>query len=211
VSALVLGLSEDELAHKVPACPDWSVRDLFAHIIGIAADVVTGNLADVGKQDWTQAQVDARRDKSLDELVAEYESHGYQIDPVIDNFHPAMSGMLIADTVTHEQDLRGAVDRLGARSGPAVDIAVNTYARFFGRRIKDADLSALHVTAGEQSWDLGNGEPQGGLEAEPYELMRGLIGRRTKEEILAMNWSADPAIYLDIFSIYEPPKSSLNE
>lgn len=65
VCELVGGLSENEAATPVPACPAWTVRDVLAHLAGVSADIVTGNLEGVTTEPWTQAQVDARRGASI--------------------------------------------------------------------------------------------------------------------------------------------------
>ncbi|MGV8048522.1 maleylpyruvate isomerase N-terminal domain-containing protein, partial [Mycobacterium kansasii] len=53
----------------VPACPDWTVHQTVAHLTGIAQDIATGNLDDVGSQAWTQAQVERLDGLSIDELL----------------------------------------------------------------------------------------------------------------------------------------------
>jgi len=37
--ATVSALSDDELTLPVPATPSWSVRDVLAHVVGLAADL----------------------------------------------------------------------------------------------------------------------------------------------------------------------------
>ena len=46
---------------KVASCPDWTVREVTAHLVGVTADALAGNLADAGTDPWTAAQVDKRR------------------------------------------------------------------------------------------------------------------------------------------------------
>ena len=41
----------------IPATPEWTVHDLVAHLGGITADIVSGNLDGVGTDTWTAAQV----------------------------------------------------------------------------------------------------------------------------------------------------------
>ena len=40
----------------VPACPGWRVRDVIAHVTGIYADIVGGNLQGGATDEWTAAQ-----------------------------------------------------------------------------------------------------------------------------------------------------------
>ena len=46
VCALVERLDAAELAATVPACPDWTVRDLLSHMVGLGADVLAGDEPD---------------------------------------------------------------------------------------------------------------------------------------------------------------------
>ncbi|WP_423851466.1 maleylpyruvate isomerase N-terminal domain-containing protein, partial [Aeromicrobium sp.] len=38
MTELMRQTSSEELARQVPACPDWSVQDLLAHVAGVAVD-----------------------------------------------------------------------------------------------------------------------------------------------------------------------------
>ncbi|MDQ4125984.1 MAG: maleylpyruvate isomerase family mycothiol-dependent enzyme, partial [Actinomycetota bacterium] len=103
---LVSGVSEDETRRRVPACPDWSVRDVVAHLTGIAVDATKGELEGVGSPEWTQRQVDERKDLPLEELLAEWETAGAQIDGALEYFPKAAASLFVGDTVTHEHDIR---------------------------------------------------------------------------------------------------------
>ena len=72
VCSLVEATAPERLEQQVPACPDWSARDLLAHMVGLGADVLAGDEPDDHDPGWTQAQVDARRDRDADSLVAEW-------------------------------------------------------------------------------------------------------------------------------------------
>src|SRR5687768_14546284 len=100
-------------ASVVPTCPAWTVKDTVAHCAGVASDILAGNLDGAPGDPWTAAQVDARRDTSLDEIVAEWQEAGPQIDGMIDSFGPA-GAQLLFDLATHEHDIRLALDAPGA-------------------------------------------------------------------------------------------------
>ena len=57
VIELVEGLSAEQAEVRVPACPDWRVRDLFAHMVGLGVDVVGGDEPDDHNAAWTERQV----------------------------------------------------------------------------------------------------------------------------------------------------------
>lgn len=211
VATLVRGLDEGELETIVPACPDWSVKDLVAHLTGVASDSLSANVAEMGRPDWTQSQVDSRRDRDLEDILDEWKGIADQLVPALDGLHPTLSSALIGDLVTHEHDLRNAVGNHGERDSEGVVIATGFYSRYFGKRLKDAGLPTIFVDTGEHRWTAGREEPIGSVRAPLFEMLRGLTGRRTSDEVKGFDWSIDAAPYLAIFSMYPVTEKSLNE
>ena len=105
VIGLVRGLSAQEAETSVPACPDWTVRDLFSHMVGLGADVVAGDEPDDHNEAWTAKQVAARRDRDVAALVAEWED----VAGPLRAWMRAHGIRALFDVTIHEQDLRGAV------------------------------------------------------------------------------------------------------
>ena len=211
ISDLALEASDEDRAKAVPACPAWSVKDLVAHLTGIATDMMRGNVGGAGSEEWTAAQIEARRDHTIDEIVREWEVSGAQVEGALPHIHPAAAGGTVGDIVTHEQDMRGALERPGARESDGVEIATDTYVRWLGRRIREAGLPTIEVRAGDRKLRAGKEEPAGSVSAGTYEMLRGLTGRRTKTEVEGFGWSVDPGPYIDIFSSYGYPSLPLNE
>lgn len=209
---LAEALTPEEASRTVPACPDWSVRDVLAHLTGIAVDATKGQLEGVGSPEWTQRQVDERKDMSLGELLHEWEEAGKQIDGALEYFPKAAASLFVGDTVTHEHDIRLPLRRPGDRDAPAIQLAVDGYVRWLGRRLKEHELAPIAVRAGDREWVAGKTEPQGAVEApSTFELLRALTGRRTRDEIAAFVWSVDGEPYLDVFSMYGVPSAPLGE
>lgn len=209
---LVSGLSDGDAGKRVPSCPDWRVRDLVAHLTGIAVDATKGELEGVGSPEWTQRQVDERKSVPLDELLAEWEEAGRQIDGALEYFPKAAASLFVGDTVTHEHDLRLPLGRPGDRAAPAIELAADGYARWLGRRLTERELPSLLLRAGGREWIAGKTEPEVTVEAPTvFDLLRALTGRRTRDEIAAFEWSADPEPYLDVFSMYGMPGAPLGE
>lgn len=208
---LVSQAGEDGLPLKVPACPAWTVTELLAHVIGVAADSVAGNVGDMGGDEWTEKQVALRRDRPVEDLITEWKEHASLIEATLDSIHPALAGGLIGDLLTHEHDLRGALSKPGARDAATLELPTYTYVRFFGTRVKKAGLDAVEVNADGLSWVAGAGDPGVAVSGEPFEILRSLTGRRTRDEVRRLDWKGDPEPYLDVFSQYNYTANPLNE
>ena len=103
---LIRSLSDEDLARSVPAAPDWSVKDLLAHFVGVAEDVSKGNIEGTGSEPWTQAQVERGRSRTVEDLLAQWDELANGISQGI-NFMPrTAASLLIGDLITHEHDLR---------------------------------------------------------------------------------------------------------
>jgi uncharacterized protein (TIGR03083 family) len=63
--ALVDGVDGDQ---DVPACPGWTVRDLMAHVTGVADDILEGRMDGVATDEWTGTQVAARAERTVAEV-----------------------------------------------------------------------------------------------------------------------------------------------
>lgn len=183
----------------VPTCPRWTVKDVLAHVAGIPADILAGRLDGVATDPWTQAQVDARADRTIAEISDEWRETGPQIDAMVDSFGPT-GAQLLFDLTTHEHDIRLALGRPGARDAKVLAVANDfTITHLHSQRVSAAGPGALEIRSGDQSWTVGEGEPVATLTAEPFELMRALSGRRTPEQIAAMDWTGDPTPFLPAF------------
>ena len=86
---------------------------MTAHLAGACDDVLEGRLDGVASDEWTAAQVVARADRSLDEILDEWAEVGPRVEELFGDggVHPQM----LFDEVTHEHDVRSALDRPGAR------------------------------------------------------------------------------------------------
>ncbi|MEA2517081.1 MAG: hypothetical protein QOG16_919 [Actinomycetota bacterium] len=208
---LVRSLNETALSQQVPACPDWTVKELVAHLTGVAADSLSSNVAEMGRPDWTASQVEKRRNDSIQTILEEWEEIAKQIEPALDDLHPTLASALIGDLITHEHDLRGALGDPDARDEDAVVISASFYARNFGKRLKDAGLPTVIVEAGEHRWTAGKEQPIGSVRAPLFEMLRGLTGRRTSDEVKGFDWTIDAAPYLEVFSMYPVTQRPLNE
>ena len=92
----------------MPATPDWTVHDVVAHLAGVATDLVEGRLDGLATDEWTAAQVERGRGRSIPELLDRWDEHGAAVDAFADALGPG-GGQLVVDATTHEHDLRGGV------------------------------------------------------------------------------------------------------
>src|SRR5687768_2365006 len=106
ITEIVTGLKPAEVAGTVPCCPDWSVHDVVAHLAGVCADVLAGNLAGVATDPWTDAQVQARRGRSTEEVIAEWSEVAPQVEAFANDFPARMGEQWVGDLTTHEHDIR---------------------------------------------------------------------------------------------------------
>lgn len=183
-------------ATPVPTCPGWAVRDLLAHLTGVAADVVSGNLATVGTQPWVDAQLAARATASVDDLVAEWSESGPQVDEICAALGDAIA-QLVFDTVCHEQDLRHALGQPGGRDG-ALDIALAWVSEAWAAQ--QVDQGALRLSAGPVDVTRGAGPPTATVTLAPFEALRALTGRRSLDQIRGYDWVGDPEPWLHAFT-----------
>ncbi|MGA1565876.1 MAG: maleylpyruvate isomerase N-terminal domain-containing protein [Ilumatobacteraceae bacterium] len=49
--------STDDANRQVPACPEWTVADLAAHIAGLAEDIIAGRVEGAGTDPWNLMRV----------------------------------------------------------------------------------------------------------------------------------------------------------
>src|SRR5258707_15785466 len=99
VNELVDGAGDGAMDTIAPATPEWRVRDILAHLAGVSADIAGGHLDGVGTDEWTAQQVETRRDRRADELLAEWNEHGPAIEEMADSFGRA-ADRLVTDATT---------------------------------------------------------------------------------------------------------------
>jgi uncharacterized protein (TIGR03083 family) len=207
VIGLVTGLSPDRAEVRVPACPDWTVRDLLAHMVGLGADVVAGDEPDDHNAAWTARQVARRRDRDVGDLVAEWRAVA---DPLRDRMR-AHGIRPLFDVTIHEQDLRGALGEPGAQDTPAMAAVRDRFVARLADRLRGRPPLAL---VGERwRWDSEPGaEPAVVLRAPEFELTRALLARRSARQLRGWTVRGDVEPYLDAFSSLGPlPTTDLSE
>ncbi len=213
--ALAQSLTAQEIALKVPQSPDWSIRDVVAHVVGIIDDILSNNLADLGTDAWTDAQVASRASKTLDEVCAEWLALAPKFS-ALGEATPVMAMRAGADLITHHHDIRQALGRSGDQDTPAVRMGLERYGPFFCERSAAAGLPIVRVEAQSeggpvQIWQSADGEPAAVVKGTAFDLLRAFSGRRSAAQILAMNWPGAPEPYLAVVTPYGLPTDDVIE
>lgn len=111
----------------------------------------------------------------------------------------------LVDVLSHEHDIRTALQRPGARKDPAIDLVAG-------------ELSAAPSAAVRIVLVRHDGGPTGDVDdtlavltTTPFELLRARLGRRTLDEVRALPWSRDPTDVLGGFFVFGPAERSIAE
>jgi uncharacterized protein (TIGR03083 family) len=175
-----------------PATPAWRVHDVVAHMVGVTDDVVAGRLDGVATEPWTAAQVDARRNATFAELLAEWDEKGPAFATLMADVPGEIAGQAVFDAATHEQDIRTALGMPGARDCEAIaiswDWAVDARTR--------GGAPALRFVTEAGDAVAGAGEPAATVTTTRYELVRAMTGRRTRDQIERYAWDPTPLVEL---------------
>ncbi|GAA3242160.1 hypothetical protein GCM10017691_46020 [Pseudonocardia petroleophila] len=197
VIELVSPLDAEQARVRVPSCPDWTVRDLFSHMVGLGSDVVAGDEPDDHNEAWTTRQVERRRDHDIAELVAEWEATAAPLVAWMGENGPRPLG----DVIIHEQDLRGALEVPGGQDSAGVAIIRDRFADRFAAALPDGASLAL---SGER-WTWGDpASADTVLRASDFDLARALVTRRSAAQLRAWTVRGDVEPYLDAFALLGP-------
>jgi uncharacterized protein (TIGR03083 family) len=176
VLAIGPSLSDPEWAAPTE-CPKWTVKDVYAHLIGGERWMAAGHpLPEEGIDAWAAEPVLARREATptaiLDELREVYEQRLIQLerdglDPDqpthLATGRPATAEQLlrsrVMDAWVHEQDIRRAVGRPGNLASPAAAIAGDLFVavlpRIVAKNAKVQPGTAVRLTTtGEVTIDV---------------------------------------------------------
>ncbi|GAB2609155.1 maleylpyruvate isomerase family mycothiol-dependent enzyme [Kribbella endophytica] len=181
--------SAADLDRVVPACPDWTVHDLLAHLTGVATDFVQGNLDGAPFPPWTARQVDPRRRLPAAAVLAEWSASSVLLEQLITSgttSHPLVCNPY-ADASVHEADLCGA---LGIPR-PSREAWLATLDWMF-----DGASTGLAVHTPDGTYWFDSDGPAAEVSVDTYELFRAIFGRRSAAQIRSWAWSSPEAAEL---------------
>jgi uncharacterized protein (TIGR03083 family) len=155
----------------VPACPEWTGKDVAAHVTGVVDDVLAGRLDGVATEPWTALQVKTRADDTLDEILDEWTEKAPAFEDLLDNVGPA-GEQAVYDVTSHEHDVRGALGQYGAHDSDGVRIGLRWGAAMFVAVVQEAGHPPLQVrTTSGQAWPADDGD-RAVVEGSDFELFR---------------------------------------
>jgi uncharacterized protein (TIGR03083 family) len=214
------GLTDHQLSMVIPACPAWTVRELVAHLTGVAADAVAARFPAVDPHGtWAdrQAIVDAftarhitdRHGMATSAVLDEWASHLQVLMPMLRRDQPFPAGswpsidwVVVSDVAAHAQDLRGAFHLPGDRDSAGVALGLQRYVTGVSQRITAAGLPALRLCTADRAHVAGHGRPAASVTASQWELFRALGSRRSSSQMRALRWSGDADLYLPLLPAY---------
>jgi uncharacterized protein (TIGR03083 family) len=208
VIALVEHATPDQVTRSVPACPDWTVRDLFSHIVGLGADVAAGDEPDDHNATWTAVQVRSRAEHDVPTLVAEW----HQVAGPLTDWMRAHGPRPLNDVIIHEQDIRGALGVPGARDTPALAAIRDVFAGRFAGRV--GDLPPITLSGPGWQWTSA-GAPENAevvVRTTDFDLARALVTRRSAAQVRSWTTRGDITPYLPAFALLgDLPTTDLSE
>ena len=192
----------------VPTCPGWTVKDMVAHLAGFFTAYRSGDPKEAFSADWGDREVSARRDRSLQESIAE-------LDKLVaepgDLFESQLAPVAAADVLAHEQDIRTALNKPGGRDDPGIVPAVEMGLSFIEKKAEAQGLPAIRVVTDEIDRQVGADEPVATLRTSTFELFRALHGRRTADQLRALDWDGDPGPWIPAFFLFGPADEVVEE
>jgi uncharacterized protein (TIGR03083 family) len=197
LSALLTDVSDETGATvMVPGCPEWSVTDAVAHIGGVCVDVLDGNVAAAGTKAWADLHVERFASLGLAAVIECWSDVASTVEELGPAFPPQAAAQFVFDATTHEQDIRGALGRPGARDTTSVVVGLAFLGTSLDQYVRENDLPSLTLTSPEWSMTAGEGPVEVEVKASAFELLRSFGGRRSVDQFRSLDWTGDPAPYL---------------
>ena len=213
LSADLAGIDTDQAQLPVPCCPDWTVRETLAHLVGVGADILTGQTGQAGSPAWTARQVADRAGVPVTDLLAEWSTTAPAVAGLL-AAAPKIMGQVTMDGVTHEYDLRGALGLplpAGQAGGdPVLAVALDWLLFRFGRATDKAGYPPFRLITAGRCWAIGDGDPLATARWSPLDTLRALTGRRSLDQVRALDWDGDPEPWLPAltWAVFEPAATS---
>jgi hypothetical protein len=177
-------LEASDMEKAVPCTPMWTVRDVLSHVAGVTDDIANGRVDGAGTDPWTAVQIERWRAAESSMLIDQWSG---QIDGVATLLEQIGEGRPVFDCRTHEYDVRHAVGQVVDDDSDVLDMMSERFQTAPAGRpvtITFLDGSAAQLT--------GEGEPIELAGISQFEFVRSRLGRRSRDQVAAYEWSRDP-------------------
>jgi uncharacterized protein (TIGR03083 family) len=229
ILGIISDLTDHQYSRRIPACPEWTVRDVVAHMTGVAADAVAARFPTVDPHGtwadrkaiidaFTQGHVARRRGMTMEGVLAEWAGYVPELVRMLRReasfpagSWPSIDWVVVSDIAAHAQDLRGAFHLPGDRESAGVVLGLKRYVIGLSQRITAAGLPTLRLCSDSRERVAGRGSPAATVTAGEWELFRVLGGRRSSSQIRALNWSGNAEPYLPLIPAYGEREDDLIE
>ena len=165
VADLMRSITSEQAQLVVPHCPQWTVKDCLAHMVGVPEDVINGQMEGVASEAWTNRQVQRHTNDSVDDLLAVWQTNAPVFAKILPNIPQPVISQFMFDQTTHEHDIRKAIGQPGGRDTLAVAVAEGFIRNSLAQQSDPAIAQlAVHKLSG-------------------FEYLRSLSGRRSRAQI----------------------------
>jgi uncharacterized protein (TIGR03083 family) len=205
------GQRSDVLDRAVAACPDWRIRDVVAHLVGITADLNAGRLPgpDEDGEAWTARQVASRAGATIAELTAEWEREAPRFEDGLTVFGYELGSHFLGDLLQHVSDIRATLGIARVADDPTLAVALDFYVDATHQSLSDDADGGVTLVLGEDRLTLGPSPVVAELATERFEVFRVLGGRRSVAQIRALHWTGDVERVAHRLSRYPVPEVDL--
>ncbi len=202
------GRDRDPKVVQVACCPGWTVHDVVAHLVAVADDAVAGRLTGPPSDEQTAAQVARWSEVPTAAVLEEWTGRAPELEKLLSEV-PVWPALM--DVLSHEHDVRAAIGEPGARDIPEIGVCAR-------RLIKGLSPGAgLAVDLDGETFRFqsdGGGGHDGDtlvLRTTAWEAFRFRLGRRSRRQLEAMDWTGDPAPVLDHIAVFGPSRHDIVE
>lgn len=200
-------VTNQNAGNPVPACPGWSVRDTVAHLLGVMADLSAGKIEQAAGDEWAANHITRSGSRTVGDMGAEWHLRA-TTNPAT---FQTLGAVLLADCVTHEFDIKGAIGNTQGRDLQVVRTVALFYLNALDQAWQAEGVPPLRIITETKSLDIGGDDPAESVEMGWWEIGRLVSGRRSLEQAAALTWSGDSTPWLDDLFVFGPRDTALAE
>ncbi|OOC01534.1 hypothetical protein B0293_37365 [Amycolatopsis azurea DSM 43854] len=177
----------------VPGCPQWTVRDLLAHLTEICDRVIT-------RFGGEPCPIPERA--SAAELLRLWSERGPEADALLaaDGDGKSRGDIMVMDAFTHELDLRFALGAPPPEAHAAWLRSFEVLVSGLGSSLGSHGLPGMRIEIEGATWIAGTEPVAAVLSGSPVDVYRSLAGRRSPAQIADLDWLGDPEPWLRAFT-----------